>query len=278
MTDTESPAPRSHREPSWFRRLAAAERRRSADRRGTGLVWRITTPATFVAAGTLIITSGINADGTDLRAGRYDDLTDLALAESRRVQELRDDITSLNSEIDVLTESVTSEELTTLQAEIEQLELAAGVAAMSGPGVTVTLDDAPYDVIDSAGDYTEKAIVHQQDIQAVANALWAGGAEAMTIQGQRVVSTTGIKCIGNTVRLQDVPYSPPYVISAIGNPQTMLASIDSNPYIASYLQDVDTWQLGWDVTEEELVEAPNYTGPLEMRYARPANQLDDDGT
>ena len=52
--------------------------------------------------------------------------------------------------------------------------------------------------------------MHQQDIQAVVNALWAGGAEAMTIQGQRVISTTGIKCVGNTVVLHGVPYSPPY--------------------------------------------------------------------
>ena len=49
------------------------------------------------------------------------------------------------------------------------------------------------------------------------NALWSGGAEAMTIQGQRVISTTGIKCVGNTVLLHGVPYSPPYVITAVGD-------------------------------------------------------------
>jgi len=274
----ETPRATDHRAPSWFSRVRSAERRRAADRRGAGLVWRLVTPAVFVSAGALLVTSGINAEGTDLRAGRYDDLADLAMLETERVQEVRDEVTSLNSEIESLSESVTSDELTAIQAEIDQLELLAGVTAVAGPGVTVTLDDAPYDVIDSAGELVEEAIVHQQDIQAVANALWAGGAEAMTIQGQRVVSTTGIKCIGNTVRLQDVPYSPPYVISAVGNPETMLASIESNPYVDGYLEDVEQWQLGWDVIEEDRIEAPDYTGPLVMEYARPANQLDDDGT
>ena len=71
--------------------------------------------------------------------------------------------------------------------------------------------------------------MHQQDIQAVVNALWAGGAEAMTIQGQRVVSTTGIKCVGNVVILHGVPYSPPYRISAIGPTDDMLTVGDDQP-------------------------------------------------
>ena len=55
------------------------------------------------------------------------------------------------------------------------------------------------------------------------NAMWKGGAQAVTIQGQRVVSTTGIQCIGNSVQLQGVPYSQPYVISAVGDPAALHA-------------------------------------------------------
>ena len=255
--------------PPWWQRLQRAERHRAAARRDRGWGWRLFTPAAFAGAGLLLVTSGINSGGTDLRAGRYDDLADLAQVESERVQELRGEITSLNADIDELTEGVRSNRaLQDLQQQVEGLELAAGVAAVEGPGVTVVLDDAPRDILDDAGELVNEAIVHQQDIQAVANALWAGGAEAMTIQGQRVVSTTGIKCIGNTVRLQDVPYSPPYVISAVGNVETLLSSVNSNPYIASYLDAVDVWQLGWEVRPETLVAAPAYTGTLEMRHAR----------
>jgi uncharacterized protein YlxW (UPF0749 family) len=264
------PNPSTHRvRPSWWERIRRAERHRAADRRRGSLTWRLVTPAAFAGAGLLVVTSGINSGGTDLRAGRYDDLTDLARVETERVQELRAEITTLNEDVARLTERVQSNrQLAALQDQVADLEMVAGVAAVEGPGVTVVLDDAPREIVDEAGELVNEAIVHQQDLQAVANALWAGGAEAMTIQGQRVVSTTGIKCIGNTVRLQDVPYSPPYVISAVGNPETLLSSINTNPYIASYLDAVDEWHLGWEARTESLVEAPAYTGPLEMRYAR----------
>ena len=85
----------------------------------------------------------------------------------------------------------------------------------------------------------DELVVHQQDIQAVVNALWAGGAQAMTIQGQRVISTTGIKCVGNTVMLHGVPYSPPYRIAAIGNVAALQASLDNSDYVDAYLTFVD---------------------------------------
>ena len=104
----------------------------------------------------------------------------------------------------------------------------------------------------------------------MANALWAGGAEAMTIQGQRVSTTTGIKCVGNSVVLNDVPYAPPYRISAIGPADAMLASIESTRQIDYYLQYVDIYGLGWNVQVEPHLEMPGFTGSTELRYARPA--------
>ena len=142
---------------------------------------------------------------------------------------------------------------------------------MHGPGVTITLGDAPRDVqksIDGSEVDVSDLLVHQQDIQAVANALWAGGAEAMTIQGQRVVSTTGIKCVGNSVVLHDVPYAPPYRISAIGPTASMLQAVDDTPYIEFYLQAVDRYDLGWDVQVEDDLRMPGFAGSTELRYAR----------
>ena len=69
-------------------------------------------------------------------------------------------------------------------------------------------------------------VVHQQDIQAVVNAMWKGGATAVTVQGQRIVTTTGIKCEGNAVQLQGVPYPQPYVIEAVGDQTELLGAIE----------------------------------------------------
>ena len=104
------------------------------------------------------------------------------------------------------------------------------------------------------------------------NALWAGGAEAMTIQGQRVVATTGIKCVGNTVVLHGVPYSPPYRISAIGPTQTMLSAVTASPYIQFYLEVVRQSGLGWDVQVERDLHLPGFQGSTELEFARPATR------
>ncbi|MFL6159597.1 MAG: DUF881 domain-containing protein, partial [Marmoricola sp.] len=109
----------------------------------------------------------------------------------------------------------------------------------------------------------------------VVNALWAGGAEAMTIQGQRVISTTGIKCVGNTVILHGVPYSPPYRIAAIGSTVDLQASLDNSDYVNAYLAFVDAYQLGYRVTQSALMQMPAYTGAATLKYARPGPEPTD---
>lgn len=233
-------------------------------------VWRFATPLVLAAAGTLLVTSSVSSAGTDLRPGRYDDLADLANQESDRVRELRGQVQALDREVTRLSGGVDSARLAELEEQTRALQAPAGLSAVHGPGLTVALQDAPEAVRDTAGDELANTIVHQQDIQAVANALWNGGAEAMTIQGQRVISTTGIKCVGNTVILHGVPYSPPYVLSAIGDVDTLRAGLDASPYVQGYLEAVATYQLGWRVEEEADLQAPAYDGPLEMRHATPA--------
>ena len=146
--------------------------------------------------------------------------------------------------------------------------------------MTITLTDAPDAVQDSvAGDDVNSLVVHQQDIQAVANALWAGGAEAMTIQGQQVVSTTGIRCVGNSVVLHDVPYAPPYVIRAIGPTDQMLDSVNDSPYISFYLEAVAAYQdSSWDVGVDPLIEMQGYAGSTGKCPARRTADLADDHT
>ena len=113
-------------------------------------------------------------------------------------------------------------------------------------------------------------IVHQQDIQAVVNAMWRGGASAVTVQGQRIVSTTGIKCEANSVTLQGVPYPQPYVIEAVGDPTALAASVQTDPYLAFYRSQAiqEDIRIGWDMVEDE-VDAPAYDGLLDLSYAEP---------
>jgi uncharacterized protein YlxW (UPF0749 family) len=250
-------------------RLTAAFATRTRTYRSSALLWRLLAPAVFVAAGALFVTSMVTSGGTDLRAGRYDDLDGLATAEGNDLAALRAQASRLDREVERLTQGLGRTGDQVEQRKVDALEGPAGLEAVRGPGMTISLDDAPDDVLADAGSDVSDLIVHQEDIQAVANALWAGGAEAMTIAGQRVVATTGIKCVGNTVVLHGVPHSPPYRISAVGPVGAMRGSVNASPYIDLYLESVQKG-LGWDVREEPSLSLPGYQGPTELEYARPA--------
>ena len=85
------------------------------------------------------------------------------------------------------------------------------------PSLTVTLEDAPIPPDGIPDGYAaDDYVVHQQDLQAVVNALWAGGAEALQVMDQRIISTSAVRCVGNTLILQGRVYSPPYSVSAVG--------------------------------------------------------------
>src|SRR4029079_18747424 len=118
--------------------------------------------------------------------------------------------------------------------------------AVHGPGLKVELDDAHLQSIPQ-GFTGDDLVVHQQDVQGVVNALWAGGAEAMMLQDQRVIRTSAVRCVGNTLILQGRVYSPPYTITAIGDVSRMRRSLDDSPEVAYYLQYVAALNLGWDV-------------------------------
>jgi uncharacterized protein YlxW (UPF0749 family) len=225
--------------------------------------------------GSLFVISAQNSDGTDLRPGRYTDLASLVSAQSDEYDALQARVADLNKEVAALTDNVNDQDVERLQQQVEHLKDPAGLVPRTGPGVTITLSDAPADVIDdviAAGEQdVNQNLVHQQDIQAVVNALWNGGATAVTIQGQRVVSTTGIKCEGNAVQLQGRPYSQPYEISAVGDPLALTDAVDHDAYVAGYRRDSEdpAIAVGWDIRTEPLLTAPAYDGLLDLAYAQP---------
>ena len=141
------------------------------------------------------------------------------------------------------------------------LQAAAGLTPVQGPGLRVTLSDAPRDADGNypAGVDPDDLVVHQQDVQAVVNAMWAGGAEAMMIMDQRVLTTSAVRCIGNTLLLQGRTYSPPFVVTAIGDADAMVAALDDQPGVRLYRQYVDKFQLVYDVTPVDNVTLPAWT-------------------
>jgi uncharacterized protein YlxW (UPF0749 family) len=212
----------------------------------------------------MIAISAIHAQGTDLRPARNTDLVSLIEAQSRRNTDLARRLTGLRKEVDGLAAQADEQSDTGPEMGLETQRV--GLTPVSGPGITVTLDDAPSSVA-ANGIEPDLLVVHQQDIQAVVNALWVGGAEAMTIQNQRVISTTAVKCVGNTVVLHGIPYSPPYQISAIGDPEQLRDALAASDPIRIYKQYVKAYGLGFDETSESKLTFEAHEGSLHLVYA-----------
>ena len=225
----------------------------------------------MLACGALFVVSATSSDGTDLRPGRYTDLAALVENESDNYNALRDRVADLDTQVGQLSSALSDDEVNRYQRKIERLRDPAGLEPRRGPGLTVVLSDAPEDVINSTTGDVNPLLVHQQDIQAVVNALWKGGASAVTIQGQRVVSTTGIKCEGSSVRLQGVPYSQPYVIQAVGDQASLIDAVEGDSYLQAYREDAadPDISVGWDLTLENSVTAPAFDGLRDLNYATP---------
>jgi uncharacterized protein YlxW (UPF0749 family) len=224
---------------------------------------RLVTVLVLAIAGFMMSSAAVAARGQDLRPNRNTDLIELVRAQAARNVDLAKQVGDLRTEVDKL-----SSQQGGAVADTSAAAAAAGLTAVKGPAVSVTLTDAPANV-KPAGVAEELLIVHQQDIQAVVNAMWQGGAEAMSIQGQRVTSRTGIKCVGNSVLLHGVPYPPPYVIVAIGNQKAIEQALESSTYLQAYRQYTDRYGLGYSQRRMTEATLAAYTGAIELGYARP---------
>ena len=238
---------------------------------GRSRVWRVATPLVVLVSGTLFGVSAEQSDGLDLRGGRLTDLASVVRAERDEAGDLTEEVAALNAEVAALSTQLGDRSVTRVQDKIATLVDPAGLTEKSGPAVQVTLDDASFEVREAYEGNPNDLVVHQQDIQAVANAMWNAGAVAVTIQGQRLISTTGIKCEGNQVTLHGLPYSPPYVIVGIGDPAQLEAELITDPILATYRDytNIPGGGVSWDMTELESAVAPAYDGLLDLSYATP---------
>ena len=240
-----------------------AERHRSTTR--TGVRGALGVAVVLVLAGLLFAANARLAGGIDARQPQ--DLAQLVQDEVDRATELATEVQGLNGEVERLTDSQAAGMDPEDIAQGERLALAAGRVAVTGPGLTISMSDASPTAPRPDWVTNDMLVVHQQDLQAVINALWAGGAEAMTLQGQRVISTSAFRCVGNVLWLHGRHYSPPYVVQAIGDPQALRRAVLESDAVERYLEYVDGLGLGWSLETSPELELPAYEETVELRYA-----------
>lgn len=228
----------------------------------------------FAMAGLMFAAAANTSQGTDLRAQRAVELRDLVRQKSARVNGLEQSVANLQGRVDDLTEGRVGDPAAIRSRRgIEILEPAAGLTPVNGRALTVSLDDAPIRESDDPLWQTmtpDDVIVHQADVQAVVNALWRGGAEAVQLMDQRLINTSSIQCVGNTLLLQGRVYSPPYVITAVGPVKKMRKSLRRDPAVIAYRAWADAVGLVYEQKRDREVTIPAFSGPIVMQYATPA--------
>ncbi len=203
------------------------------------------------------------------------DLAELIQQRTVAVERLSEQAGDLDVEIERL-EGLRSGVSGEVSALADELAPTIGTGPVQGPAITVTLDDAGYTEATLPEGYTvDDVVVHQQDVQGVVNALWAGGAEAMMVQDQRIVATSAVRCVGNTLYLQGRVYSPPYTISAIGDPERMAASLAEDPIVRTYRGWSEALGLGYVVQRQDSARFPAFEGAVPPEYVELQPQQSD---
>ena len=210
----------------------------------------------------------VNARSTGDDEDRHpQNLRELAQKQATTVQQLSAEVDDLRSEVERLTAEQNALAGRPVVTPGAGDLVAGGSVPVTGRGLRVALDDAPYDVRHEDV-RPDLLVVHQQDIQSVMNALWAGGAEAMALMDQRVVSTTGVQCQGNVLRLHGHMYSPPFVITVIGDPDRLRAALADDSAVTTYVRHASELGLGWDVETRDTIDLPAYSGATELTWAQ----------
>jgi uncharacterized protein YlxW (UPF0749 family) len=224
---------------------------------------------TLGLAGLLFSTSAVTASGRDLRDDRRTAVTDLISDRQQAIAVQQARLTGLRATMAAA--GAGDPRAAELQAAARAEAPGAGTEPVTGPAVTVKLDDAPHlqpGQTLPGNPSADDLVVHQQDVQAVVNALWAGGAEAMTIMNERVLSTTAVRCVGNTLLLHGRVYSPPFVVTAIGDQTRMGKALDAAPDVTIYRQYVAAYKLVYGVTRQASVSLPGLAAAPELAYAK----------
>ena len=213
---------------------------------------------------------------TGLSAGR-----EAAIAQSERKGELirliterQDHADALAAELDALRGRVAEAEeaaaagLPALQDDLAEVERAAGLTAVSGPGLVVTFDDA-------SGECPQQPVdcrIQDVDLQLAVNTLFDVGAEALSVDGERITATTSVRGAGQLILANHRVLSPPYEILAVGDPDAMEPGLEASQLAEDFAVWQDDYGLAFEYEADDELVVPAYAGSLRVTVAQPGSE------
>ena len=235
--------------------------------------WLITLTALAVAVGFFLVvqvrTEHSIETGLQVSSGRLGEVAYRYQDSERQDAALRERLAVLRREIgDEEQQAAAGREATqALGAELARMRALAGLTPVHGPGVVVIITDSKRSL--RPGEDPNLVLIHYSDVHSVVATLLAAGAEAVAVNGERVVGTTGISCVGTTILCNARRMAPPYRIAAIGDPAALRAAATAR---GGALDELRAFGFPVSVVVQTDIRLPAYAGTFEHRFARPVEK------
>ncbi|HEV2357100.1 MAG TPA: DUF881 domain-containing protein [bacterium] len=235
--------------------------------------WQIALTAVAVAVGFVFAVQSRTEQsietGLQVSSGRLGEVAYRYRAEDERQAAMRQEIGQLRGEIAGQEQRAAADRRVTaaLAEDLATLRTAAGLTPVRGPGVVITVTDSRRPL--RPGEDPNLVLVHYSDVRDVVNALWAAGAEAIAVNDERIMSTTGLSCVGTTILCNTRRMAPPYRVVAIGDPAALMGAAQVRGGVLAQLRAFDfpvTVTVGTDLL------VPAYSGGFVHRFAKPAGE------
>lgn len=203
---------------------------------------------------------------TGVRGLRFDELAGLYTNKNRENQRLRQQISDLENKNTELLNAMANrnKDASVFNVELQDAKLLAGLTEVEGPGLLVTLTDSQKKVAENDPLGPMGYLIHDLDIRDVVNELRAAGAEAVSVNKQRLTSTSAIRCAGPVTLINDVDIAAPFQVKAIGDPKTLESALRMPGGVVARMPDPKMIS----IEQAESIKIEAYNGSRRLQWAR----------
>lgn len=236
--------------------------------------WSSSVVTALTAIGALVVgfmlVAGMSAGRTSAleKDARKDELIALIAARQEHTEQLAAQLEDLRAQVSEA-ESDVAAGAPSLTARLSEVEQAAGLTSVTGPGLRVTFNDAD----PGCAAREEDCRILDSDLQQAVNALFAAGAEAITVNGERVIGTTAIRRAGRQILVNYRVLTPPYIVEAVGDPERLDLDFARSEIATRFASWTEVYGLGFSTEVVEGLELNAYGGSVQLRAATPAGPL-----
>lgn len=143
--------------------------------------------------------------------------------------------------------------------QLDQQKQLAGLTALKGPGLVITLNDS------KQGAVSDESIIHASDLRDTVNLLWGNGAEAISINGERIVTNTSIDCIVNTILINNTRLSTPFIVSVVGDQRSMIQAVRNRDNLSDLYRRKGDHGIVLEIIENNNIELPMFGGSFDIK-------------